>query len=460
MTLIRIDMKIARHLPEALQRMHRPIMAFALLLLFATNSPTYVQAQQNSDGSVYSRFGIGELYNFSSSQIQALGGGGFGLASLNYVNLANPASFSDQSLTRIGASVQFQGLEIADAQGDASRLNSSQLQAFLFSFPIRSRKLGAALSYTPYTRVAHKVQEDPVSLPSTLQDASSYTLTFEGSGGLQKASMGFGFRPSQNVSLGISADFLFGILTELRRTDINADDPTNSNLFFNTTELNKSTRLSGFTSTLGGLFTIPSVLREQDALSIGFSATLPTTLEGTQTRTLGQSLDQDTLGVSEKGDVELPVRANMGIAYYLNPQWTFLLDLSLEPWSSFDSQLSLPGFTPGGSSSLADRTRFSAGIDFQPSSNVLDSYFRRVGYRIGYYFDTGYVDVVDNANTNAYAFTGGLSLPTLFPGTRIDINAELGRRGTTDLNLVRETFYKIHVSVNIGERWFERRKLG
>lgn len=436
----------------------KAILLVALLLL----SPITATAQQNADGSAYSRFGVGELSNFATSQIQALGGGGVALTSLNYVNLSNPATWSDQSLTRLAASVQFQGLELSNEAGNESRLNSSRLQAFQFSFPIRRGKLGSSISFTPYSRVAHTVPQEPVELTSEFQDPSTYVINFEGQGGIQQATVGFGYRPNRQVSVGLSANFLFGIIEEIRRTEVFRDASANDPLLsFSQTILNKETRLSGFTGTAGALVTFPDLLSERDALSIGASITFPTTLTGTRTRTFGNDPDQlESLGGESKGDVELPLRTNLGMAYHASQSLIFVADLMLESWGSFDSELDLPGFVPGVSSSFKDRTRFSMGVDFQRSSNVLDSYFRRVGLRLGYYYDTGYIDVVQNANVNTSAFTGGASLPTLFPGTRIDLNFEVGRRGMTDFGLVRETFYKIHINVNIGERWFERRKLG
>ena len=60
---------------------------------------------------------------------------------------------------------------------------------------------------------------------------------------------------------------------------------------------------------------------------------------------------------------------------------------------------------------------------------------------------------------NTLALTGGLSLPSFVPGTRLDINMEVGARGTTEQNLVRDVFYGVSVILNIGERWFVKRKL-
>ena len=427
-----------------------------LLLMGLLWSTTHdLKAQQLGDGSLYSRFGVGDLFDFQSSQIQGMGGGGTALTSLNYVNLGNPATWADQQLTRLAGSVLFQGIEISDDTGEASRLNSSQLQAFQFSFPLKPGKLGMAVMYAPYSRVAHRVQRAQVELTDdpTLINPSAYSISFVGSGGLQRAKVGIGYRASRLVSFGAAADFTFGILEEIRNTEFNTGD-------FIQTSFTNSTRLAGFSATLGALVSIPKVLSNQDAVSIGLSIATPANLDGTQVQTTGSGLAADTLGAKLTGNVTLPVNADIGLSYHANSKWTFVANYSYHPWSNFDSELGIPGYTPGESSFLDDRTRFSLGASFLASGNPLDSYFKRVGYRIGFYTDSGYINLGNNQDLNTVAVTGGVSLPTLFPGTRIDINVELGRRGTTNLNLVKESFFKFHINVNIGERWFERRKLG
>lgn len=434
--------------------LRKTFIAAGLLWVTCLLSVVPAHAQQNSDGSLYSRFGFGELYQFQSSQIQAMGGGGTALTSLNYLNLSNPATWSDQALTRIAAGVQFQGLQVTNADGAESRLNSGVLQSFQFSFPLQRGKLGVGISYKPISRVGHKVQQNQIDVPDpTLNAPAAYNISFEGQGGLQQGSVGLGFRPNRYASVGASLDFLFGIIQETRVTEFNSAELSG-------TDFKSATRLSGVSGSLGGLFTIPNLLRENDALSLGLNVSLPTKLDGTQTNTIGLSLNQDTLGTAQNGDFDLPVRTNMGLAYHIGNSWTFVTDLTYEPWSNFDSQLAIPGFIPGESSSFQDRTRFSSGIAYQPSINALDSYFSRVSYRIGFYVDNGYISLSDNVDLTTRAFTGGFSLPTLFPGTRLDLNFEVGRRGATTLNFVKETFFKIHVNVNIGERWFDRRKLG
>ena len=103
----------------------------------------------------------------------------------------------------------------------------------------------------------------------------------------------------------------------------------------------------------------------------------------------------------------------------------------------------------------------SAGLEVVPGgSDLFAGYFERVAYRIGFFYDQGYIKPDGVSDINSYGVTTGLSLPLGVPGTRVDIISEVGRRGTTGNGLVRDTFFKFGLNLNIGERWFVKRKLG
>ena len=427
-------------------------VGLAGLLLLVVAAPAV--AQDRSDGSIYSRFAVGERSDLSSSQIQALGGSSVALTNYSYVNLANPASWADQQLTRLSAGVRFQGVSIENAAGEESRLNSGNLNAFSFSFPLKAGKLGAVVAYTPYSRVAHRVQEVGVRVEDpTLISEGLYEISFQGSGGLQRAQLGLGYRPHRQLSVGGSVDFLFGILSESRVTTFNTAQ-------FTDTRLSTRTRLSGATASLGVLGSIPQFLGGDGGISLGARVTLPVSLSGVRTQVLGQGAGQDTLGVAVRGSVDLPAEINIGLAYQLRGNWSIVLDARFEPWTNFSSELSLPGYAADGTTILKDRARYSMGVEWLRATSPLAPWGHRVAFRLGVYHDSGLIDPTQQTEFNAIGVTGGFSLPTLFPGTRIDLNLEAGRRGSTDFGLVQETYYRFYLNVNIAERWFERRKLG
>jgi hypothetical protein len=59
---------------------------------------------------------------------------------------------------------------------------------------------------------------------------------------------------------------------------------------------------------------------------------------------------------------------------------------------------------------------------------------------------------------NEYAVSLGLGLPLRGMKTGINLSAELGTRGTTQSNLIKETYFNFVVGFSIYERWFVKRK--
>lgn len=420
-----------------------------------------VHAQSNGQGTIYSRFGLGTLQQFSSPQSQALGGGGFALRSLNYNPDANPALWSDQVFTRLSAGASYQSLRASDANDNTSRLNSGTVQAVQFSFPLYEQKLGVGLSFKPYSRSNFEATlRDSVAVGPQGNTKADYRVNFRGSGGLHRVRGGLGYRVNEMLSVGASADFLFGIIESRRRTTW-----PNTQALQNAV-VSDGVQLSGFSGTLGTHLALADVFAENDAFSVGASVTLPATLTGERYRALDEDLARDTLSNS-RGEVDLPPTGRLGVSYQPSETWTLVADGLYAPWSSFSSTFSggtddasPVGFPIGGANTLTDRWRVSAGAETVPAGeDQLSGYFAQVAYRFGGYAEHLYVS--PNQQTTLYEFgiTAGVSLPTSLSGTRIDLSTVGGTRGTTSDSLVRDVFFGLSLHVNFGERWFHRRKL-
>ena len=431
-----------------------------VLLLVLTCVPA--QAQSNGDGTIYSRFGIGTLADFSSSQSEALGGGGYALRSLNYAPTANPALLSDQVFTRLSAGGSFERVR-ATSSGDQSPslLTSGTIEAIQFSFPIYKRTLGVGFTFQPYSQQNYRTQRrDELPVGSGTETSSiGYQRTFRGQGGLHRFRGGVGYRINETWSVGASADVIFGILQNKRTTEF--EDPS-----FQNVTLSDDTRLVGLTGTFGSHLSFANVLKEDDALSLGASVALPSTLSGTRVLTTGEgrNLTPDTLE-SVDGETSVPLRSRFGLAYQPNPRWTFTADGLYEPWSNFSSDFARQSafnrrFPDGGEETLTDRWRASLGAEVVPAGeDARADFLASLAYRLGVYAEQLYVRPDARTTLHTYAVTGGLSFPSSLSGTRIDLNLKAGTRGTTDDAFVRDTFYGVSLHVNFGERWFQKRKL-
>lgn len=427
----------------------------ALLLATLAAEPLYAQTPSNS-GSVYSRFGVGERVGFGSSQSQQMGVAGTAIRSTTYTGLNNPALWSDQQLVQLVFAAQVQGIRAEDASGATSGLASGDVSAFQFSVPVYENRLGVTLAYRPYSRVNYLVRtEDILNEPSLPQDTIGYRVNLEGDGGLHQIDLGFGYRVSRHLSVGASGFARFGLLEDRQRTE-----------FAPATGLGESrttrrTRAYGFGATLGAVASTTGLLGEQDALSVGASLTLPTRMELDRVRTLGFSLDEDTLRVPSSGSATLPLVLNAGVSYVPNARWLLAADVLYEPWSGFESDLSFGGYSATtGESVLRDRLRVGGGVQATPAgTNRSAPYLARASYRFGGYMEQSYVAPLDQ-DVTTLALTGGVSLPGVFPGARFDLGLEGGTRGTTESGLVRDLFIKGTVTLNFGERWFVRRRFG
>ena len=435
------------------------LWTFLLAVLLLAVPPA--QAQSNGEGTIYSQFGMGSLLEFSSSQSRAMGGGGYALRSLNYNPDANPALWSDQVYTRLSGSASFQSVSSEDGSGNSGQLSSGNVQAVQFSFPLYERTLGVGLSFQPYSRSNYSATLTGQERVGPQQGTEArYETTFSGSGGLHRLRGGLGYRINDILSVGASADLLFGIIESQRRTTW----PNTQAL--RDVVLADGVQLSGFTGTLGGHLALADVLATDDALSVGASVTLPARLSGERFRTLDEDLARDTLS-SERGNVTLPLKGRLGVSYQPGPRWTFVLDGSFDPWSTFSSDFSAgtgttepTRFPVGGTGTLVDRWRLSTGAEVVPAGeDELAGYFAQAAYRFGGYVEQMYVRPDRQTPLYEFAITAGVSLPTSLSGTRIDVNTVAGTRGTSSDALVRDLFVGGSLHVNFGERWFQRRKL-
>ncbi|WP_420457564.1 hypothetical protein [Rubrivirga sp.] len=434
-------------------------MRSALLLSVAVLAlaPSAAAQGQNNYGSIYSLYGLGERVEFGSSQSTMLGNGAAALRSGSYVNLSNPALWSDQALTTFSAGASIATVRAEDALTEGTSVGTAgDLSSLHLGLPLIPSRLGLTLAYRPYSRVNYRAAvDDSLSVEGEM---APYTLNQEGAGGLQQLSAGLGLRLGSAVQVGASADVIFGNQELLQRTQF--DD----RLAYAETRQARVTRLRGVTATLGAAVTARALARDDDALTVAGALTLPTDLGGSRTVTLGESLDRDTLrapdgSLSLDGDVRLPLSARAGVTYLSGLRWLATLDASYEPWSAFESTLPVGGFDPGqGLDQLRDRVRVGGGVEVTPAGRDRRAgVFQRSSYRIGGYAERGlYAPAGQDVTT--VALTGGVSIPNRLTGARIDLGLEAGTRGSAEGVLVRDTFLKGTVTLNFGERWFVQRR--
>ena len=165
-----------------------------------------VVGQITDDGSVYSRYAVGELRSFSSSRALALGGGGTALWSPEYASFGNPAAWSRHALVHAAAGVRFEGLHSTDTADRSKRLTRGALDALQFGMPLKSEMLGIGISFEPFSRVNYVVTtEGALAIDRHSGIETPYRVRHGGAGGLQRVRAGLGIRLATWLSIGLSA---------------------------------------------------------------------------------------------------------------------------------------------------------------------------------------------------------------------------------------------------------------
>jgi len=70
--------------------------------------------------------------------------------------------------------------------------------------------------------------------------------------------------------------------------------------------------------------------------------------------------------------------------------------------------------------------------------------------------------VVNNTDIKNFGITFGVGLPlsTAAGGfSNINLGFEVGKRGTTEMMLIEENYFKINLGLSLNDKWFLKRKI-
>src|SRR5690606_35510693 len=153
-----------------------------------------------------------------------------------------------------------------------------------------------------------------------------------------------------------------------------------------------------------------------------------------------------------------PTRTTVGLGFGEDKKWFMGAEYSFQQFSDFENRfLGLDNVTYNNASTYA------FGGYWIPDHTALTGYFKRVVYRAGLRYDKSGLEV-NNKEINNFGITFGLGLPlsgapldTYF--SNLNLGFELRRMGTTDANLIEESYLKINIELYLNDKWFQKRKI-
>ncbi|MFN6379392.1 MAG: hypothetical protein ACK4WD_08955 [Flavobacteriales bacterium] len=474
----------------------RKIFSGILLTLFALSA--YTQAGISNP---YSRFGIGILDPAGSVNHFAIGGITAPILDVNAINLFNPASYANLSRTTLQLSGKGYTQDITNGNSSET-FRAGQVSEIAFGFKKQGARWGIALGLVPYSTVGYNL-----TTPVVVNDSTSASYKYDGSGGINRLVIGFGrsFRlykiPQYNTALtgtaklnnenrvkelrdslavvkprlsaGINLNYLFGTLRQESRVEF-----TSLN-FFSTKNTTRTTVLD-FTLDGGVQYFMPLKLKWDNRklksgvyLNLGANYTIGGDLKS-KNEVLGEmyqlrsgresTIDTTYFIPLETGTVTIPSRIAVGASILWTGQEGRTTALSFEfknqDWSTFSSSFDR-SLT---SNELTAYTNIAIGLERTPrNTEAANNIFERTTYRIGVRNTNTYLNVRDQ-NIQQQAVSAGFSIPILSSrsSSRFNFGIEYGQGGTVSNGLLEEDFINVQIGFSLTPHflnpWFVQRR--
>lgn len=408
----------------------------------------FLAQAQTIGNSPYAAFGIGDVKYDNTVDISAMGG--ISTAYIwdfnNNFNFNNPAANKNLELTSIKVEVSNENNFFkSDFDGSNVNKHSTYLSNISIAFPL-SPKVKFGAGYQPYSSKKYSV-----AIEEALANDVTRVNLFRGEGTLNTVQAALSYQIVPEFAVGFRTNFNFGNLY-----DINEVAYTNAELI-NGYETKNTIRTFNFT--VGTAF--QKVFNTDRKFTAGATYTFGNTgeMETSYTNSTyyyGSGEMKENVSVIDEDfstDKNLiPMEFSVGLGYGRGAKWFF--------GTQFDYKKGETIQFLGQPFSNENSYKISAGGWILPNYNNFRSYFSRVTYRYGAYYEKGNL-TLNGTNINQFAITGGVTLPfenrSASRMSGIDLGIELGQRGTLENNMIRQNFVNFKVGLNFADKWFQKR---
>ena len=391
---------------------------------------------QNNTSSPYSMYGLGELRFQTNPHNSAMGNVGIGMLSDNFLNTLNPASYSAlDSMTflfEMGVDGKISDYKTHNKSASATSVNFSYL-----AIGTRiNHWLSAGFGLNPFSSTGYQI--NTTSLIEGIQQ--EYPLNITGSGDISRAYLSFSVMPVKKLSFGIKSSYLFGNqaqtqfhdLSNLESSSISNETTDHFNNFYWEFGIQYQLQLKTSTLMLGAVYNPRQEL---------------------QTRRINTTFNSDGLVLQyeeeSNGNFVIPEEAGVGFSWKKGNYLLVAMDAGMQMWS--DESYDISGVE------LNNNPYLRGGIDYQPSSNLHDTYYKRMSYRVGFRYAKSYLKLRE-VQLDETAISLGVGLPIRNQKSRIDLSFELGKIGTTNKKLIQENYFRFRLGFSLKDNWFTRPK--
>ena len=415
------------------------------LILFTFILTTAFSFAQRTSSSPYSFFGIGDQAKLKSVEEIAMGQFGGALNSEYHLSLTNPASYASLKYTTYVFSGANKATTIDDGN-DSQTSSAASLSYIALGIPIKQNQ-GLAFGLQLNTAVGYSLLDQKFD-----DDALVETNQLTGDGGTNRVFLGYGYQFPFKLNVGVEAAYNFGGIENSvlnRRLGVQL-----------ATESRTDSYVKGFSYKIGAQY--ERSLKNNLNLKIGVSATMGNSLNEKGDIYLISLLNSEGGGNITKIDtinnykakIKAPIQPTLSIGIGEDNKWLIGAEYTFQDAVDFEGGIydDITNYYYSSSNVI------SLGGFYLPKYNSIASYFDRVTYRAGFnYKKLGLV--INETEIEEYGISFGVSLPLGLRLSNANLGFEIGKRGTTDNNLVKENFFNFRLSLSLNDKWFKPRPI-
>ncbi|WP_343637476.1 hypothetical protein [Fluviicola sp.] len=430
---------------------------------------------QTTSSSPYSTTGIGEEGALPEAQYGGMGNiSGISFDS-TLINTYNPSSYSQlsfgQPLFSVGVSSKFSTYTTSAGsfQGKTTGISNITMAIPMGKF------FGIALGLKPFTRKGYDLSQRSYAYDD------STTFSYKGYGSTNLLFVGLAYsiikNDRSNLSLGFNVGYLFGSVTNERRSVFDANSPAGG--VDQTTYRLKSVHYS-FGASYQRFLDVDK--RKQLFLSAVYTPKISINAfrdyalyYATDVNNQLSYVDTATYVDNNKGKIVFPSKQTFGAGYAFSPdtklsnkqkfQLGVFAEVDLMQWKSYDEKFDAHTTSVTFTNTFVSKIglQYIPSIDFTKKSKGA-KYFTKVKYRIG-----GEYGLLPNSMNGRQLKTAvatiGFGFPFLSQKTNSSLNVsfQYGSTGTGNAADLKERFYSINFGIIIApssyEKWFKKYKL-
>jgi hypothetical protein len=396
--------------------------------------------------STYSILGVGDYIDPAVPAAMGMGGLGISNGSYFYLNNSNPALLYYNRVALFSAAILAETKNISQQNFESTTAGSGNLTQLAMAFPLVRSKWSFSMGLQPYTSVNYAFSYN--GFPPNSNVPNTAKILNEGSGGFTAFNLAAGGLVFKGLSVGVKAAYLFSSYEKRFSSVVDVIQPAYTAVYLQRQSVSDFTlgfgmaykhKFGDYQLGIGLIYDLRADVKGQEFIRVE------------QRNIVNGVIFSDTLVNNESNVVKLPANLGAGISFGKPQKWMVGFDFKTQDWSNLEVPATAQPqkFTQG--------RKYVLGGEYIPDALAVKGYLKRVTFRAGFTYEEKPYWLSDT-QIKEIGINFGWTLPVArFSG--LDFGFMVGRRGTTDNNLVREDFFKVYFGATFNDnRWFIRPK--